>query len=149
MYQIKCDNHDGNRPYILHDSRSNNIRVIEPKCELALNTTGTLTFGIQPNHPFFDKINKLHSEISLYQDGKWLFTGRVLNDEIDTYNIKTVTCEGILAYLLDSIQRNKIYSITDKNRIQIYLNDVLNIHNSQVDTHHKNTLCLGSNRLLH
>ena len=135
MYQIKCDNRDGNRPYILHDSRSNNIRVIEPKCELELNRTGTLTFRIQPNHPYFDKIKKLHSEISLYQDGEWIFTGRVLNDEIDTYNLKTVVCEGILAYLLDSTQRNKIYSITDRTRIKPYLTDVLKNHNAQVDDH--------------
>lgn len=133
MYQIKCINRNDSKVYILHDSRSNNLRVVQPKCELELNKTGSLNFKLPPNHPFFDNVKKLDSEISLYQDGKWLFTGRVLNDEVDIYNYKTVECEGILAYLLDSIQRNKEYHITGQSKIKDYLTDVINIHNSQVD----------------
>lgn len=135
MYQIKCVNRNDSKTYILHDSRSNNLRVIQPKCELELNKTGSLTFKLPPKHPFFDKVKKLNSEISLYQDGVWLFTGRVLNDEVDIYNFKTVECEGILAYLLDSTQRNKEYHITGATKIRDYLTDVVNIHNNQVDEH--------------
>ncbi len=127
MYQIKCDNHT------LHDSRSNNIRVIEPKCEMELNKTGTLTFRIQPTHPFFNEIKKHKSELSLYQDGEWVFTGRVLNDETDIFGYKTVEVEGMLGYLLDSIQRAKEYHITGDDKIKQYLTDVLSIHNGQVD----------------
>ena len=127
MYQIKCD---GN---ILHDSRSNNIRLVEPKCDMELNKTGTLSFRIQPTHPFFNSIKKHKSEISLYQDGEWVFTGRVLNDETDIYGYKTVQVEGMLGYLLDSIQRTKEYHITGEGKIEQYLTDVLNIHNYQVD----------------
>ena len=54
MYQIKCVNRDDNKEYILHDSRSNNLRVIQPKCELELNKTGSLSFKLPPNHVFFD-----------------------------------------------------------------------------------------------
>lgn len=127
MYQITCDG------YILHDSRSNNIRLVEPKCEMELNKTGTLSFRVQPTHPFFDSIKKHKSEISLYQDGEWVFTGRVLNDETDIYGYKTVQVEGMLGYLLDSIQRTKEYHITGESKIEQYLTDVLNIHNTQVD----------------
>lgn len=127
MYQIKCGDD------ILHDSRSNNIRVVEPKCDMELNKTGTLSFRIQPNHPLFDRLHKHTSEISLYQDGEWVFTGRILNDETDIYGYKTVEVEGILGYLLDSIQRSKEYHITGNRKIEQYLTDVLNIHNSQVD----------------
>lgn len=127
MYQIKCDG------YILHDSRSNNIRLVEPKCDMELNKTGTLSFRIQPTHPYFGEIKKHKSEISLYQDGEWVFTGRVLNDETDIYGYKTVQVEGMLGYLLDSIQRTKEYHITGKDKIKQYLIDVLNIHNNQVD----------------
>ena len=137
MYQIKCVNRDDNKEYILHDSRSNNLRVIQPKCELELNKTGSLSFKLPPNHVFFDKVKKLNSEISLYQDDKWLFSGRVLNDEVDIYNFKTIDCEGILSYLLDSIQRNKEYHITGNEKIKDYLTDIINIHNGQVDDHKK------------
>lgn len=127
MYQIKCDGHT------LHDSRSNNVRVLEAKCDMELNKTGTLSFTIPPTHPFFDQIKKHKSELSLYQDGEWVFTGRVLNDEIDIYGYKKIEVEGMLGYLLDSIQRAKEYHITGANKIQQYLTDVLSIHNSQVD----------------
>ena len=127
MYQIKCDG------YILHDSRSNNIRLVEPKCEMELNKTGTLSFRVQPTHPFFNSIKKHKSEISLYEDGEWVFTGRVLNDETDIFGYKTVQVEGMLGYLLDSIQRTKEYHITGNEKIKQYLTDVVNIHNAQVD----------------
>lgn len=127
MYQITCDG------YILHDSRSNNIRLVEPKCDMELNKTGTLSFRVQPTHPFFDSIKKHKSEISLYQDGEWIFTGRVLNDETDIYGYKTVQVEGMLGYLLDSIQRTNEHHLTGSNKIKRYLTDVLNIHNRHVD----------------
>lgn len=127
MYQIVCDG------YVLHDSRSNNIRVIEPKCDMELNKTGTLSFRIQPTHPLFKEIKKHKSELSLYQDGEWIFTGRILNDETDIYGFKTVSVEGMLGYLLDSIQRTKEYHLTGADKIKQYLTDVLRIHNGQVD----------------
>lgn len=131
MYQIILDNRDGER-YILHDSRSNKVRVNDAVCELELNKTGTLSFKINPTHPNFDKIYKHKSEIYLFQDNERLFCGRVLNDETDIYNFKTIICEGMLGYLLDSIQRAKAYTLTGDNKIKTYLTDIINIHNSQI-----------------
>lgn len=136
MYQIVIDNHDGEK-YILHDSRSNKVRVHDAVCTMELNRTGTLTFTINPTHKNFDKIYKLKSEIYLFQDDECIFCGRVLNDETNLYNFKTVVCEGMLAYLLDSVQRAKAYSITGDDKIRTYLTDILRIHNSQVDDHKK------------
>ena len=132
MYQIVIDNYDGER-YILHDSRSNKVRVTDAECTMELNKTGSLTFTINPTHKNFDKIYKLKSEIKLFQDDECIFCGRVLNDETNLYNFKTVVCEGMLAYLLDSVQRAKAYSITSDDKIKTYLTDIINIHNSQVD----------------
>lgn len=134
MYQIICDND------ILHDSRSNNIRVIEPKCDMELNKTGTLSFRVQPTHPHFDSIKKHKSEISLYQDGEWVFSGRVLNVETDIWGYKKIEVEGMLGYLLDSIQRAKEYHITGNDKIKQYLTDVLTIHNEQVEDSKKITV---------
>ena len=133
MYQIKCDN------YILHDSRVDGLKVISPKCELEVNKTGSLTFQILPNHPYYNNIHKHTSEITLYQDDNILFVGRVLNDEITFDNIKMIECEGELSYLLDSIQRGKEYHLDGgtANVIESYLEDIINIHNSQVDERKK------------
>lgn len=129
MYQIICDN-----KYVLYDSRSTELRVIDPTCELEINKTGTLSFKLPPNHPYYDSIQKLKSEISLYQDGEWLFSGRVLNDEIDFRKFKIIQVEGELGYLLDTIQKSKVYHLTGSTRVKDYLSDLISIHNAQVDS---------------
>ena len=136
MYQITCDD------YILHDARVPELKVIQPKCSLALNKTGSLTFYIAPNHPYYNKINKHTSEITLFQDNKILFRGRVLNDDIDFDNIKSVECEGELSYFLDSVQRGKEYHLDggSDNVIETYLKSLVDIHNSQVDDRKKFTV---------
>lgn len=124
MYQITCDG------LILHDVRlETDYRVISPKCKLKMNTTGTLTFQIAPTHPYYSQIQKLKSEITLTQDGEWIFTGRVLNDEKDFDNIKTVECEGELAYLLDSNQRQAEYHDLS---VSGYFTTLINKHNATV-----------------
>lgn len=124
MYQITCDG------LILHDVRlETDYRVISPKCKLKMNTTGTLTFQIAPTHPYYSQIQKLKSEITLTQDGEWIFTGRVLNDEKDFDNIKTVECEGELAYLLDSNQRQAEYHDLSVSR---YFTTLIDKHNAAV-----------------
>ena len=103
MIQMFCDG------VLLYDPRSADYIVAEPKCELEVNKTGNLTFRIAPTHPLYGQIQKLKSEIAVYQDNERLGAFRVLNVEQDFNNIKTVTCEGELAYLLDSIQRAAEY----------------------------------------
>lgn len=136
MYQIIIDNRDGER-LVIHDSRSNNLKVANAVCEVELNKTGSLTFKISPTHPYFNDIKKHLSEVYLVQDGDVIFCGRVLNDETDIYNFKTISCEGMLGYLLDSVQRAKSYSLKGNTKIKDYLTDIINIHNSQVDDYKK------------
>ena len=127
MYQIRCDD------YILHDTTIDELKVINPKCSLEINKTGALTFRIPPTHTYYDKIKKHLSEITLYQDDRVLFCGRVLNDESDFENVKIVECEGELSYFIDTIQRPKVYNLNGSDALKQYLTDVVNIHNSQVD----------------
>ena len=127
MYQILCDG------YILHDSTIDELKVINPKCSLEINKTGALNFKMPPGHPYYDKIKKHTSQITLCQDDKVLFCGRVLNDESDFENIKVVECEGELSYFIDTIQRPKTYTLNGGNTIKSYLSDIVSIHNSQVD----------------
>lgn len=126
MYQILCDNN------IIHDVRLDGLQVIGAKCSLEVNKTGSLTFSIPPTHPNYNDVNKHTSVIKLIRDNEVVFVGRVLNDEVDFYNIKNVECEGELSYLLDSIQRQKKYNLTGVDPIKTYLEDLISIHNSQV-----------------
>lgn len=124
MYQIMCDN------YILHDSRLDDLKVFNGKCNLEVNKTGALSFQIHSSHPYYNAIKKHSSQITLYQDDIMLFCGRVLNDDLTFEKIKTVECEGELSYLIDSVQRPKNYN---SSSITSYLTDLISKHNSQVD----------------
>jgi phage minor structural protein len=124
-YQIICDS------YILHDTRVEELKVLNPKCSLKLNTSGELSFDVLPNHPYYNAFNKLKSEISLFQDGLWLFSGRVLNDEKDMSNIKHIQCEGELSYLLDSNQRVAEYHDIS---VEDYFTTLINNHNLMVES---------------
>ena len=60
MYRVYCDS------YLLHDPRLSDLKLINPKCDLELNKTGSFTFTIYPNHPYFDKLKKLKSIVTIY-----------------------------------------------------------------------------------
>ena len=126
-YIIKCDD------YILHDSKNQILKVGNPKLTLELNKNGTLTFTIYNNHPYFEKINKLKSIISVYQDNVIIFKGRVLDDTMNIYKSRNITVEGIRAYLLDSIYRPFEY----QGDISEFLESIINSHNSQVNDFQK------------
>lgn len=99
MYKIKS----GDKT--LHDVRDEEYMLLSPKISLELNKTGNFDFGILPTHPEIGSIQKLHSRITVYDDDELLYAGRPTTDEADFYNYGQVSCEGELAYLLDSIQR--------------------------------------------
>lgn len=136
MYQILCDN------LILHDTRVEGLQVVGANCDLEVNKTGSFKFSIPPTHPHYNDIVKHKSIIKLLHNNAVIFVGRVLNDEIDFYNMKNVECEGELSFLLDSIQRNKEYHLdgNSANVIETYLKDLVSIHNSQVDAYKQFTV---------
>ena len=132
MYQIKCND------YVLHDPRIDELKVIGAKCSLEVNKTGALSFQIHPTHPYYDVIKKHTSQIALLQDGEVLFKGRVLNDGVTIDNIKTIECEGVLSYLIDSVQRPRSFTIdNDTHTIRNCLKTLIDNHNSQVDDYKK------------
>lgn len=123
MYKVYCDGS------LLYHSKLENLKIFNPSVELELNKTGSFDFTLYPSHPRYGLIQKLKSIITIYQDDYLLFRGRVLDEETGFYNAKAVTCEGELAFLLDSIQRPYDFSgsITD------FLSMLITNHNAQVD----------------
>lgn len=123
MYEVYCDN------LLLYSSKIENLKIVKPKVTLEDNKTGTFTFTIYPDHPYYGMIKKLTSIITVYQDDYLLFSGRVLNDELGFRNEKAITCEGELAFFLDSLQRP--YDFTGS--IEAFLGQLITAHNSQVE----------------
>ncbi|MBA4687240.1 MAG: phage tail protein [Candidatus Galacturonibacter soehngenii] len=127
MYKIKVITNG--KTYTLHDAQTDDLVVISPKLTRELNKTGTLTFQITAKHPYYAYIHKLSSEIIVYDNEDEIFRGRALNDTADFYNSGKITCEGELAYLLDSLQRPFEY----QGNIHDLLEAFLNVHNSHVE----------------
>ena len=133
IWKVYCDSD------LIYHSNLPEYVISEPELELELNKTGSFTFTIYPDHPNYDKINKLKSIITVYQDDYLYFRGRVLNDTIGFYNERQVSCEGELAFLLDSIQRPFSFPENDGDTAtpEAYFSFLINRHNSQVPASHQ------------
>lgn len=123
MYRVYCDG------LPIYNSKLDSLKIFSPSVELEVNKTGSFDFTLYPDHPYYSHIRKMRSIVTVYQDNYLLFRGRVLDEEIVFHNERRVTCEGELAFLLDSIQRPYDYTGT----IEGFLNLLIDSHNAQVE----------------
>lgn len=123
MYQVYCDS------YLIYDTRVENLKLVNPKLDLELNKTGSFTFTIYPSHPHYAHLQKLKSIIQVYSNDYLIFRGRILNDDQGFYNEKVVSCEGELAFLLDSVQRPFDFQGSPKDLFE----QLITAHNNQVE----------------
>ena len=87
----------GEDRYLLHDPRLKNIRVGAPYFENGDNINGQAEFDVYKNHPYYEYVQKMTTEIVFYDDGDEVFRGRVLYDDEDMNGTKHVFVEGQLA----------------------------------------------------
>lgn len=133
MYVIKGINYDNGVAYEfpIHDPASEEYIVYNAVSEMQLNDFGTLEFTITPKHPAYGLIRKLSTEIVVEQDGEWLYSFRALNDTMELNTPVAISCEGELAYLLDSNQRyGEYHNIT----VSDFFKMIIDKHNADVDT---------------
>ena len=130
MYRIYCDGS------LLYHSNLESLKIFDPSVELELNKTGSFVFTMYPDHPRYSLVKRMKSIIEVWQDDFLLFRGRVLDEDVGWHNEKTFTCEGELAFLLDTIQRP--YDFTGS--IPDFLGMLLSNHNAQADAEKQFTL---------
>lgn len=129
IYTVLCRQYHSNVSYTLHNPKSQDLKLIEPKLVLEENKSGTFSFKIPKTHPYYDKVLKMGCEISVLRENEIIYVGRPLTDDEDFYGTKNIVCEGILAYFLDSIQRPYSHQGTIKN----FFKKLVDNHNSMVD----------------
>jgi phage minor structural protein len=117
--------------YPLHEPRDDSgaLQLIDPILKEEVGKNQTFTFMISSLHPNKDKIIPMSSEIFIYKDNVKITCCRMVSSESDLYNTEKVTCEGELAYLIDSLQRPYEYTGSLYN----YFVQLLNAHNSEVE----------------
>ncbi len=97
MYTIYADD------ALLYSPGDEELSVLSPVLETQCNAAGTITFVLLPEHPMYSALHKMRTRIDVRQDDEIIWRGRVLETETDFYRQKTVTCEGELTYLVDSV----------------------------------------------
>lgn len=125
MYQVYCDGQ------LIHDPRLQGYQLVSPSLSLELNKTGTFTFTLYPDHPGYGAIQKLKSIVEVQKDGAVLFRGRPLSSQGGFYRQQTYTCEGELAFLLDS----RVRPFEMAGGVTELFSYLIQQHNKQVDAY--------------
>lgn len=128
MYDIKVINN--NSEETLMDVRIPELSVINPSIKEDINKVPSFSFDLPVTNPQYAVLKKLESEIAVsdLDSDEEIFRGRCLDDESDYVNTKSVSCEGILAYLLDVQYPPYVHTGSPAQ----FLNDLLNYYNSRV-----------------
>lgn len=110
-------------------------RISGGKVAKAINAVDSFTFTIYPDNAGYDKLKPLTTSVTVTDDstGKDIFIGRVLKcpDSMDEQGLicKSVTCEGRLGWLYDSVQPYVEYKMVG---IRTVLASFISKHNTQV-----------------
>lgn len=122
MYKIFADD------ILIYDDNIEDYKINKGSIELELNKSGSFSFALYPDHFFYDQFVRMKTVIKVYKSNKIIFRGRVLNDDVDYWNNKTLTCEGEFGFFQDSIIRPFEFNGTPEE----FLNKIITEHNSQV-----------------
>lgn len=138
MYIITAYN-DG-IPTIVHDRFE---RIANGKIVREVNAIDSLSFGIYPSNPGYDLIFAYSTTFSVLdvQTGDIEFEGRVVvpAPSVDSSGVacKSVTCEGVTAYLRDSTQpyldERQWDDDASRTGLQKYVDFLLENHNARVE----------------
>lgn len=102
--------------YIYADGKSifqpmdNSLSLFAPKLTLEMGKAGALSFQIPPNNRYYNALPQLTTMITVEMDDVEIFRGRVLTNNRNFNNVRTVYCEGDLAYLVDTVQKAERYN---------------------------------------
>ena len=127
MFYVKVDD------LTLWSPIDNKLKIVSPTLKLEVNKIGSFSFKIDPTHRYYNRLERMRSIISVYQENRVLFKGRVFSDTTDFRKVKKVEVEGLLGYFNDSVVRPYDFSgsVTD------YFTMLVNQHNDQVEDFQK------------
>lgn len=142
MYQLKY------KSYILYDPRlatpEDKLIIRDPKVRLAVDQAGGMSFSLQPDHPYLDKLRRMNGVVELLDDATPIYRGRITRDTVDLYGTHTVETEGLMTCLNDSVIRPFAYpddfvedaeyqtAAASGNVVEYFFRWVLARHNAQV-----------------
>lgn len=129
MYRIYADD------VLIHSSDSEEYSriVLSPSETSEIGKADSLQFSLPSSNVYYFDITPYATKIVVMMDEQEVFRGRVLDITRDFDNIKTVTCESDMAYLLDSVIKNEDYTGTTRDFFRL----VIEKHNASVREEYK------------
>lgn len=114
---------------LLYHPDLDDYKIESTRLSMELNKTGSFKFTVRQQNTRYGFLKKKKSIVKVYNEDRRLFRGRVLNAKKGFYNQLHVTCEGELAFFLDSVVR----PYTFKGSVEDYFHFLVNSHNAQMD----------------
>lgn len=114
---------------LLHNPLDESRIVLTPKLTLEMGKAGSFTCLIPPLNQAYRKLKKLKTIITVEDDDDEIFRGRLVSDPKNFNNVKSLYCEGDLAYLVDSEQKNEAYT----GDVHGLFTKTVNAHNARMD----------------
>ena len=99
MYRIYADD------TLIYDSTLEDYKIGKGQITKEADKSGSFVFSVYPDHPYYGQFIQMRTLITVYKSGRIVFRGRILDDAVDYWNTKTLTCEGELGFLQDSVAR--------------------------------------------
>lgn len=78
--------------------------ILNPRLTLEMGKAGSFQFSLPPSNSLYNTLTKLKTIITVTLDDTEIFRGRILTMDRSFNNVKQIYCEGVLAYLNDSVQ---------------------------------------------
>ena len=125
MYTVYADDHLLYHPNLV----DNGYPIFNAELTLEANKSGSFQFKMPVTNMMYNKLTKMSTIITVYDNAEEIFRGRILNDERDFNNTKLVYCEGELAFLLDSI----VEPYEGTPTVQEFFTFLVNNHNAKVE----------------
>lgn len=111
------------------DSRLEDHDLARLQATHGLNVGGTAEITLPLGHPAYNRFVSHKTIVEIYRNGRLKFRGRALYPSTTFYGMRTITCEGELCLLRDSVQRPNVYEMTP----QACFAALINQHNQQVE----------------
>ncbi|WP_436632891.1 phage tail protein [Latilactobacillus sakei] len=138
MYRVTVRQGWDGQETTIHSENMNSVKLLSAKITKDVDSIDSFAFNISPKSPQYNafKYRTTFIKVTNTKLGKVLFEGRVLptTDSMDSSGIfdKSVTCEGLTAFLHDSIQD---YYALSNNDLRAFLSHMIDVHNRQVDSY--------------
>ena len=123
MYRIYADD------TLIYDSTLEDYKIGKGQITKEADKSGSFVFSVYPDHPYYGQFVQMRTVLTVYKSGRIVFRGRILDDAVDYWNVKTLTCEGELGFLQDSVARPFSFQGDHADLFAQFIAE----HNSQVD----------------